>query len=154
MYTTLSEDAILAVCFILQKKNKSERNTRRKIHFEIMSYSTPVSLKSIKTTQKKIHKLVEEISTLTIHLDDQIKRLDINRKKSKEHDFEVGDWVSITNNYRGLFGEEGEIKKVSRGNATVELKKSKKTIQKKKTNLKKIPTNSSPGNKSKHNLII
>ena len=92
--------------------------------------------------QKKIQELGAQISSLSRELE-ELLRVDDNNDStssstSKSQELQLGDYVEITNNYKGQKGLRGYITAVSQVRVAVSLENDKGIISKAKTSLKLI----------------
>lgn len=89
----------------------------------------------------ELARIIEELSTelnqlLSIEDKDtsQVPRTEIPRTITRTN-FQIGDIVEITNEYRNQLGERGTVTKVTRTQVAINLHSTGRTIRKKKTNV-------------------
>jgi hypothetical protein len=53
-------------------------------------------------------------------------------------DFQIGDTVAVTNNYKGNYGRQGKISKITKTQVAIKFPNSPRQVYKKKTNIRFI----------------
>jgi hypothetical protein len=92
------------------------------------------------TEIQRLSRNIEELAT-------QLNRLLIEENQENEEreqeqliDYQIGDRVEITNNYRGLRGTQGIITHVTPQQVSIRAEGHRRVITKKKTNIRRIAT--------------
>ena len=62
--------------------------------------------------ERRISEIIESIAVLSLELEERRTRRD-NQLAAQNRPVRIGDRVRITNNYRGLFGTEGRVVKLT-----------------------------------------
>jgi preprotein translocase subunit YajC len=98
----------------------------------------------ITENQARINELARVIDELSTELSELLQIEDNNQGRNIEdirREIRVGDTVEITNNYRSQLGEQGTVTRVTDKQVTVRLDSTGRTIRKKKTNVRIVPSN-------------
>ena len=91
--------------------------------------------------QTEIQRLSQDIEQLATRLNQLI--LEENQQELQQvqnDDYQIGDRVEITNNYRGLRGTQGIITNVTPQQVNIRAEGYRRTITKKKTNVRRLAT--------------
>jgi hypothetical protein len=92
------------------------------------------------TRQTEIQRLSRDIEELATRLNLLIIEENQQDQQVQDDDFQVGDRVVITNNYRGLRGTQGIITNVTPQQVNIRAEGHRRTISKKKTNVRRLAT--------------
>jgi preprotein translocase subunit YajC len=92
------------------------------------------------TRQTEIQRLSRDIKELATRLNLLIIEENQQDQQVQDDDFQVGDRVVITNNYRGLRGTQGIITNVTPQQVNIRAEGHRRTISKKKTNVRRLAT--------------
>jgi preprotein translocase subunit YajC len=98
----------------------------------------------ITENQARINELARVIDELSTELSELLQIEDNNLGRDIEEirrEIRVGDTVEVTNNYRNQLGEQGTVTRVTDKQVTVRLDSTGRTIRKKKTNVRIVPSN-------------
>ena len=93
--------------------------------------------------QLRINELVRIIDELSTELSDRLQLEDNDQGRDNEdirREIRIGDFVEITNNYRDQLGEQGTVTRVTDKQVSIRLNSTGRTIKKKKTNVKIVPS--------------
>lgn len=93
--------------------------------------------------QQEIQRLSRNIEELATRLNQLIIEENQGQQEPQQeinNDFQIGDRVEITNNYRGLRGTQGVITNTTPQQVTIRAEGHRRTITKKKTNVRIIAT--------------
>ena len=94
--------------------------------------------------QTEIQRLSRNIEDLATRLNQLIleesQETQENQQQAPDDDFQIGDRVQITNNYRGLRGTQGIVTNVTAQQVSIRVEGQRRTINKKKTNVRRIAT--------------
>ena len=93
--------------------------------------------------QLRINELARIIDELSTELSDRLQLEDNDQGRDNEdirREIRIGDFVEITNNYRDQLGEQGTVTRVTDKQVSIRLNSTGRTIKKKKTNVKIVPS--------------
>ena len=100
--------------------NRNTRLTRRQTEIQRLS--------------RDIEELASRLNLLIIEESQQ------EQQEQQIEDFQIGDRVEITNNYRGLRGTQGIIMNITPQQVNIRAQGHRRLISKKKTNVQRIAT--------------
>ena len=91
--------------------------------------------------QTEIQRLSRDIEELASRLNQLIiEESQQEQQEQQIEDFQIGDRVEITNNYRGLRGTQGIITNITPQQVNIRAQGHRRLISKKKTNVRRIAT--------------
>ena len=93
--------------------------------------------------QLRINELARIIDELSTELSDRLQLEDNDQGRDNEdirREIRIGDIVEVTNNYRDQLGEQGTVTRVTDKQVSIRLNSTGRTIKKKKTNVKIVPS--------------
>ena len=88
--------------------------------------------------QTEIQRLSRNIEELATQLNLLI--IEENQEQEQLINYQIGDRVEITNNYRGLRGTQGIITHVTPQQVSIRAEGHRRVIMKKKTNIRRVAT--------------
>jgi preprotein translocase subunit YajC len=96
------------------------------------------------TRQNEIQRLSRDIENLATRLNQLIleenQETRENQLQESDDDYQIGDRVQITNNYRGLRGTQGIVTNVTAQQVSIQIEGNRRPINKKKTNVRRVAT--------------
>jgi hypothetical protein len=89
---------------------------------------------------KRISKDIEELSIQLNQLiiQDQLAEREVQNLPAQERDFQIGDRVEITNNYKGLRGSQGVVTHITAHQVSLRVDGHRRVINKKKSNVRRV----------------
>ena len=93
--------------------------------------------------QLRINELARIIDELSTELSERLQLEDNDQGREIEEirrEIRTGDTVEITNNYRDQLGKQGTVTRVTDKQVSIRLTSTGRTIKKKKTNVKIVPS--------------
>jgi hypothetical protein len=94
----------------------------------------------IQRLSQTIASLSSQLNKLIIEEQQEEEDQQASRIQQQESEFNIGDRVEITNNYRGLRGTQGQITHVTTHQVSIQVDGQRRVINKKKNNVRKIDT--------------
>ena len=88
--------------------------------------------------QTEIQRLSRNIEELATRLN--LLTIEENQEQEQLINYQIGDRVEITNNYRGLRGTQGIITHVTPQQVSIRAEGHRRVITKKKTNIRRVAT--------------